>query len=140
MAEPFNFGERLSSLPKDEAIEAAYLLIRLFRYRQWIRSHASRSHREAALLHVLTKNRGKGQPDRTVQDALAIIEAYEKKVDSKFEDVGDRAADACVRSLSEFVFSLPLSDAKPDTVRAKSILADLRRDSDNLIGRGLLKR
>ncbi|MGB2623372.1 MAG: hypothetical protein WA857_01580 [Candidatus Acidiferrum sp.] len=138
MAKPLNFNALLGSLPEDDAIETAYLVIRLLRYRTWIR--ASKTDRSEAMLHVVTKDRGKGQPDSAAQQALAIARAIEKEQGAKFEDIKDKAADIYVKSLADFVLRQFPTDSKVDRARAKTLLADLRRDSDSLIGNGLLRR
>ena len=139
MAELLNFGPALSELPANESIETAYLLIRLFRYRQAIRAQDTNL-RESAMLHVVTKERGKSKPDRAAQTALAIAKAIEEKEASPLANIDNKTAEAYVKSLSKFVFQLSSSGSKFDRVRGKSLLADLRVASYDLIGNSLLKR
>lgn len=123
----------LSGLPKDEAIEAAYLAIRLFRYRQWLRSLKSDPHE--AMNHLITKDRGDRAPNVAGHAALSIVNQICRIEDSRFEEINDKAAADYVKLLSEFV-ARQVSESKSDRVRGRTLLADLRRASDSLL-RGL---
>ena len=138
MPKSVNFSALLRGVPEDEVIETVYLVIRLFRYRAWIR--AAKTDSVEAMLHVVTKDREEDQPDKAAQTAVAIAQAIEKAENTKFEEIKDKAADAYVKSLARLIFRPSSTEAKPDHARAKTLLANLRRNSARLIGNGLVKR
>ena len=96
--------------------------------------------RREAMVYVVTKDRGKGQPDKAAQTALAIADAIAKAEGEKFEEIRDKAADAYVKSLANLIFRQSPADSKHARARADTTLAELRRDSDRIIANGLLRR
>ena len=138
MAKSLNFNTLLREAPEDEFVETVYLAIRLLRYRSWIR--AVKTDRREAMVYVVTKDRGKGQPDKAAQAALAIAEAIARAEGVKFEEIKDKAADSYVKSLADLIVRRSPADSKYARSRADTTLAELRRDSDRIIANGLLRR
>ena len=138
MPRTLNLNAILSSVPEDEVIETIYLAIRLLRYREWIRG--LKTDRSDAMAFVVTKDRGKGQPDKAARTALAIAEAISKAEGVKFEEIKDKAAEGYVKDLADLIFHRSPADSKSARSRAKNLLADLRRDSARIIADGMLRR
>ena len=138
MPKSLNFNALLRDAPEDEFVETVYLAIRLLRYRSWIRAMKT-DHREA-MVYVVTKERGKGQPDKAAQTALAIADAIAKAEGEKFEEIRDKAADGYVKSLADLIVRSSPADSKRTRALAENTLAELRRDSDRIIANGLLRR
>jgi hypothetical protein len=123
----------LEALPKSEAVEAAYLAVRLFRYRYLIKM--AKSAREDVLTHIVTKDRGLDKSDSAAQTALTIVKAIEKKEGKKIEQLKDKIADAYTSALSETLQRIVLKDTQlraADRKRARSILGSLREMSTQL--------
>ena len=138
MSKSLNFNTLLRDASEDEFVETVYLAIRLLRYRSWIR--AVKTDRREAMVYVVTKDRGKGQPDKAAQTALAIADAIAKAEGEKFEEIRDKAADSYVKSLADLIVRSSPAESKRARARANTTLAELRRDSDRIIANGLLRR
>src|SRR5215467_14338796 len=120
----------LEGLPRSEAIEAAYLAVRLFRYRYLIKM--AKAGREDVLTHIVTKDRGLNKSDKAAQTALAIVKDIEKKEGKKIEQLKDKTADGYTSALSGAVQRIVLKDTQlraADRKRARSILGSLREMS-----------